>query len=268
MWKSLFCFFFEFKSKEVMKSNFSEFTYGYALTEEFIYTLNSVIGVPIFPSLIDEGRSGGYDVKFRKSGIPLFLQFKLSSYMKRNNAKEIKKYHLYQSAPIYRMKLRPLRYSQQHNQLLDLENKGNEVYYVCPKFHTNSDIDNYYTRKEIIDNSVFIRPTSIGILPDDKTHHVAFRKNDNYGYLLSEPKKVKGLSKGYDFTEELIVKLNRSELSMERQLMITYNTLKETLNESHNIKFQNPESSVDIAKSIAYLSRAYLDAEFFILTNK
>lgn len=63
-----------------MKPDISEFSYGFALTNELIdrYRLRSA-GAPEFPSPYKEGKSGGYDVKL--VGIPVFLQFKVSDCM-------------------------------------------------------------------------------------------------------------------------------------------------------------------------------------------
>ena len=48
-----------------------------------------VISVPIFPSLIQEGRAtGGYDVMLDQPGRPMFLQFKLSRYIRGHRARE------------------------------------------------------------------------------------------------------------------------------------------------------------------------------------
>lgn len=71
-----------------MHPDFSEFSYGYAVTEELATKNNArVIAAPRFPSFYEEGRKGGYDVKAPLIGKPVFLQFKLSDYLERRNAK-------------------------------------------------------------------------------------------------------------------------------------------------------------------------------------
>jgi hypothetical protein len=46
-----------------MKAHFSEFTYGFSLVSELASALGCA-AVPIFPSLIEEGKDGGgYDVE-------------------------------------------------------------------------------------------------------------------------------------------------------------------------------------------------------------
>jgi len=76
-----------------MKPDISEFSYGYVVTEALVRGFGTDISAaPVFPSLVAEGREGGgYDVRIEISGIPLFLQFKLSDYMKRNRANEVRR---------------------------------------------------------------------------------------------------------------------------------------------------------------------------------
>ena len=61
-----------------MESTFSEFSYGFALTQELASgRFGSLVAAPVCPSLIQEGQpGGGYDVKLPLIGAPLFLQFK------------------------------------------------------------------------------------------------------------------------------------------------------------------------------------------------
>lgn len=75
-----------------MKPNISEFSYGYALTEELIRSMpQQLSAAPTFPSLIEEDRpGGGYDVKLQYPFMPIFLQFKLSDHVKRRIARKFK----------------------------------------------------------------------------------------------------------------------------------------------------------------------------------
>jgi len=62
-----------------MKPKISEFSYGYAFTENLVDWVGSLLAAaPVFPSLIEEGKAnGGYDLKLQFGSVPLFLQFKL-----------------------------------------------------------------------------------------------------------------------------------------------------------------------------------------------
>lgn len=170
-----------------MKADFSEFSYGFALTRELIdrTSINNSTA-PIFPSLLEEGRYGGHDVEINFSGFPLFIQFKLSEYMKEKTSKEWNVY----GEPYYRFSLRPSSKSQQHDLLLDLEAKYGNVYYAAPAFYKAEEFNKSYFSKEVIDDSVFLSPSTIGTLPDNKEHRIVFQADSNIGYFCSKPRKI------------------------------------------------------------------------------
>ncbi len=169
-----------------MKPDISEFSYGYALTSEIVQKSGTALaGAPVFPSLIKEGYLG-YDLELPIVGSPVFLQFKLSDYMKRWTAEGSDKVPI----PHYRMHLRPLKHSQQHELLCTLEKKGNRVFYAAPEFHVSEDLNEAYLKNEMIARSAFFRPMAIGTLADEHEHFVCFNVGASYGYLYSEPIKV------------------------------------------------------------------------------
>jgi hypothetical protein len=159
-----------------VQPNISEFSYGYAITEELIHWYGTGISAaPVFPSLYQEGQpGGGWDVMLKRPGVPLFLQFKLSDCMVRRSAHECAQGWF--SVPFYRMHVRPSRFSEQHEMLLDLENAGNEVYYSAPAFHRPWELNEAYLNHNVKNRSVWIRPSWIGPLPDEWNHHVAFQQ--------------------------------------------------------------------------------------------
>ena len=65
-----------------MKSAFSEFSYGFAVTHGLLKDKPSIDVAPHFPSLVQEGKIG-YDVKLGFPGLPVYLQFKLSDRLTR-----------------------------------------------------------------------------------------------------------------------------------------------------------------------------------------
>ncbi|GAB3729889.1 hypothetical protein GCM10028862_08700 [Luteimonas pelagia] len=211
-----------------MKPDISEFSYGYAVTEELVAAHGArIVAAPTFPSLYEEGKSGGgYDVKIPLCGTPVFLQFKLSDYLKRKNAKE----HVLLSLalPYYRMHLRPLRHSQQHQLLLDLESSGESVYYVAPEFHTPRELNRHYLARSVVVNSAAFAPSAIGVLPDDKEHYVVFEKGASHGWRCSDdPKQVERTTlasrlkalraKERKFGEEGLIKLTSLMVEVIRQ---------------------------------------------------
>jgi len=174
-----------------MKPDISEFSYGYAVTEELVAKHKAiVVGAPTFPSLYEEGKKGGgYDVKIPILGNPVFLQFKLSDYLERTSAKEHQSGLL--TVPFYRMHIRPLKHSCQHQLLLDLENSGESVFYIAPEFHRPVELNSLYLSSSVIANSAAFKPSDIGTLPSKDEHYVVFKKASSHGFRCSEdPRKV------------------------------------------------------------------------------
>ena len=168
-----------------MKPGFSEFSYGYAVTEDIVHSKGPLKAAPSFPSLRSEGaQGGGFDVKLDLPGYPLFLQFKLSDCMIGPTAYEARQ-RLF-TTPFFRMHIRPQKRSRQHKLLLDLEATGKAVYYVAPAFHQEQEFNLAYTSRSILTKSVMISPAAIGQLPDDGNHHISFKNvQHRFGYLLS-----------------------------------------------------------------------------------
>src|ERR1019366_3156628 len=168
------------------KCQFSEFSYGYCLTEDLIVGQGTPLtAAPVFPSLLEEGQPGvGYDLRLNRPGTPLFLQFKLVHQMERGNANEAKRGHY--SPPFYRMHVRPQRISDQHASLLSLEQAGNDVFYVAPGFHTIANLNAAYAERRVWDRSFRIKPSFIGPLPNDKAHHVTFKDSNGAWRFYSE----------------------------------------------------------------------------------
>lgn len=191
-----------------MKPDISEFSYGYALTEELTEDYE-LIGAPEFPSLYLEGQEGGgYDLKLPRRGMPIFIQFKRSYPMVRRSAREFKDGLL--DIPFYRMHLRALKHSIQHNLLLRHEQNGNEVYYATPMFHTSIELNRLYLDKTVLRHSILISPNDIGPLPDEESHHIAFRPNSMTGYLCSEPEAIE-LRPSVDIINQILREIVSSE---------------------------------------------------------
>jgi hypothetical protein len=166
-----------------MRPNISEFSYGYALTEELATAHRSVLtAAPVLPSLTQEGKQGvGWDMRLETLGIPAFLQFKLGHPVFRRNAREYQSGKF--SAPaqvkgvgtplLYRMHLRPPRHSNQHESLVTLEANGHLVYYVAPAFYQPADLNDAYLDRNVASRSFWLRPGAVTI-PDDSEHHVSY----------------------------------------------------------------------------------------------
>jgi len=255
-----------------MQPDISEFSYGYALTEELIHGSGLAIqAAPLFPSLIAEGKvGGGYDVQIPFVGFPLFLQFKLSDCMIRHTAWEVQQGLL--SPPFYRMHLRPKKHSMQHQLLLDLEAKGELVYYVAPHFHLPSELNDAYLNRQVINRSVFFKPSQIGPLPDDDWHHVAFHAGQP-AYFCSEPRLLQDESKSRErFDSDLLQglterrQLDGSYQSLARLASEMLECLREQIqpDEMHSSEFDQIGSR-EPRFQIAFLARAFFGCEIILI---
>ena len=170
-----------------MTPEISEFSYGFALTNEIVGWA-PLAAAPLFPSLIEEGKAGGgYDVKLDQPGLAIYLQFKRSHCMVRPNAREISEYGLPLAIPFYRFAITEAKKSNQHEMLLALDEDEDLVFYAAPQFHLLDEINHAWSQNRVADRSIFLRPGDIGSL-DDESHHVAF--DGARAWLCSEPKKI------------------------------------------------------------------------------
>ena len=182
-----------------MRPEFSEFSYGYALTEALVNGQQHLIR-PVFPTQRQEWY-GGYDMRLNRFGYPIFLQFKLCHGMTRGTAREIACFRLPLDLPYLRMPLMPGSKSPQHARLMALEGQGESVFYAAPRFFRDDDFAVAYGARSILSHSAFIRPSDIGTL-DAKDHDVAFNRNASHGWVLSEPKPLAPILDGEGFQEE------------------------------------------------------------------
>jgi len=157
-----------------MEAEFTEFSYGFALSFEIVQSFQMVtLGAPRFPSLLDEGRTGGYDVDFTLVGWPLFLQFKRTEFISRATGYEWLSY----GEPYYRMSIRPRKKSSQHAMLKNYATREPDVYYVAPCFWKMSEFDDHFVSQSVFQNSMFFNLRQVPSLPDDKKHYITFLPN-------------------------------------------------------------------------------------------
>ncbi len=191
-----------------MKAEFSEFTYGFSLVNELAKAL-SCTAVPIFPSLLEEGKEGGgYDVRLLyKKGKILNFQFKLSDWMKMRSAREYNTSGHSLFLPYYRFEITSERISEQHSLLLSLENIEPLTFYAAPVFHLSDEINAHWSSDSITQNSVFAKPSSIGTLHDPNPHRVCFDAASiakKQAYFFSEPEEIEVFP--FQSFSELVIK--------------------------------------------------------------
>lgn len=253
---------------------FSEFSYGYTITEELA---TGVLGYskvrPIFPSLREEGQvGGGYDVALPFSGAPLYLQFKRAHFMKRVYSDN---YYLF-NAPYFRMYLMQQKYSPQHELLIHLELYGNEVYYVAPEFYTDEKLAEYYNNNSVFYHSALFIPSDIDHL-DDERHYIAFDEG-SVAYICSEkPRMLKHNSKGKNFPHEnfskTLGKSRRVDKFFFDQLIensieiLEKRTIPTEILKQSRIIRREAETISEKAKFAGFLARAYFGCELFIVSE-
>jgi len=258
-----------------MHPDISEFSYGYALTEALVHASPIPLKVaPVFPSLIDEGKFGGYDVHLPFEGFPLFLQFKLSHKMVRGTATEAMKKLL--TPPFYRMYLRPLKHSQQHSLLLATEASGVAVYYAAPCFHEPGELNDAYVNRQIVQRSIFVKPSVIGALPDGEEHHISFKQGSGCYLSSNKPRLILEKNRiGSDLKDDLRFGFERRE-----RLLLTEESAKAWATRLQNIvKDCHPEwvtkksmeaMSADRSSlsKFAYLAHMFLGCSVVVIAPK
>lgn len=225
-----------------MKIGYTEFSFGYAFTENLIRSLaTGPSTAPIFPNLVQEGQAG-YDVKIDRPGLPLFFQFKLPALMVRNTAKEIAQHELSGlSVPFFRMSLMRRDLSDQHRLLIQWESKfPDAVYYATPCIENIQLFNLSYSSAKVHQDSFLFSPADIGLLPDDKTHVVAYQDGMGYGWFCSEPKEIK-LHRITDVWDRMSSAFNEPVF---RNLVSAVELTKKTVLESVPVQLRQSEGEI------------------------
>jgi hypothetical protein len=238
-------------------SQFTEFSFGFALTREIIdNSAFPILAAPELPSLIEEGgQGGGYDVALN-FGTLLFLQFKLSEYMVGVAAGEA---HVI-GVPYYRFSLMQTWQSAQHALLLDLEGSGEEVYYAAPEFWTQEQFNTAFLAPAVAANSIFVAPSWIGQVDDEDSHRVVF--NQHAAHFLSEPRKVRAL-RGRQFLDQVLGRLG----SDGRDLRDVAKRMDEIVRRRG---FRTPglrslERPSDVFRFVSFLAHAFFHCEVLFI---
>lgn len=203
----------------------SEFSYGFALTNEIV-GWSGLKSAPIFPSLIEEGKKdGGYDVKLDQPGAPLYLQFKRADYMSRSSATEIRHYGLPLSLPFYRFPITQRNKSFQHTSLVTLDDGSNIVFYAAPRFHMLSEINDAWKANNVAARSIFVAPSTIGLIYDDDKHHVSY--DSAHTYICSEPREINPTSAS-SLRNRMLERISRDSRPLREQLPEWLQNIRET----------------------------------------
>jgi len=251
---------------------FSEFSYGFAVTENLVSNPGSNITVaPVFPSLIEENQVG-FDVMLQRPGKPLFLQFKLAHQMTAR-AFEVKEGFF--SAPFFRMHLRCNAESNQHANLLALEASGEDVLYVAPKFHTVEQLNEAYELRQVWERSLQLAPSVIGPL-DQSSHHVGFKGNGEWR-VFSEESHREGRARPplevIKSWEDSVKAVGPQPLrtTIEQVDVHLMAVLKERQGFDRawaNVDTTHIEGNLSPLRRVAYLARHFFDSQLFVATER
>ncbi|MCP5382799.1 MAG: hypothetical protein H6912_10590 [Kordiimonadaceae bacterium] len=246
--------------------NLSETSYAFALTYELVKLFSGQLkGIPIFPTQVEEAVLG-YDVNFEEAGVPLILQFKRSTLLKTNQAKEIKVSKAGINPPFYRFHLHQTSVKKQHENLIKLCGGTAEVLYAAPEFTSTIDLHNHFSNNSIIENSVFISPMDIGLISNSGKHTVAFEKNKDTAWVCSEPSEIsririkeilyKAQTKLEQEVEPIIVELKKVKetlIANDNQFSREYNRIRNGPDRNISIKTYTSDSlSINEMSSVTY----------------
>ncbi len=254
---------------------FSEFSYGYALTENLVTGQGSTVMIaPIFPSLIEEGQAG-FDVLISRPSIPMFLQFKLAHQMTRKTAWEAQRGDF--DPPFYRMHLRCTAQSNQHSLLLALEEEGdNEVLYAAPAFHTRAQLNEAYSQGDVWNRSFTLKPSQIGPLTAED-HHVAFQFPGRWRTYSEEPD---GRKRETNDPRKIIAHLEsvlkerkppplKSRIEqMDASLLTIVRERQKQVAEWRGVDMAPVEQRMSPLRRVSYLAGHFFDCQFFVAAQK
>lgn len=187
-----------------MKVGYTEFSFGYAFTENLIRSSASApTGAPVFPNLVQEAKVG-YDVRIDLPATPIFFQYKLPELMTRTKAFEIAGGKCPKlTLDFFRITLMRRDFSQQHKRLIEWEGLyPGLVFYAAPCLRDCPTFNNAYTSASVARSSALFSPVAIGPLPDDKVHSIAYKPGLSVGYYCSEPKEIAAI--GYERLEGFV----------------------------------------------------------------
>jgi hypothetical protein len=254
--------------------HFSEFSYGFAVTREFVAAEGENIRIaPVFPSLLAEAGLG-WDVLLERSGMPMFLQFKLSDCMKGPRAMEAKRGDF--APPFFRFHLRCGKDMNQHSPLVELNNRGENVRYIAPAFYLSDDLNEAYRTNTVVDQSIQIAPNQIGNLPVGR-HHVTFSSPTGpwKPYSEGEHRETRRAGSGRELLKSAETEFRsrpRSSIRVDLQridaeLLDVFTARKEERADFRRIQVADVLQQRPLER-IEFISRYFFDCQLFFAIEK
>ncbi|MBB6053898.1 hypothetical protein [Armatimonas rosea] len=255
------------KKGGIYTTEFSEFTFGYALTHNIERRLATVTAVPSFPSLREEGGAGGgYDVRLQSGGTPIFVQFKIPRVIRRKNARAPE--NNFVDPEYFRMYLHHRNTSDQQKLLVELRNRFQNVYYACPEFHTVNVLNRNHINSTTVDATAFFDPVEIGLLQDDDEHYIVYKPNSQSAYFCSNPIEINNIS-----FSQIATSLGDSDIrdmpeEFYNNIILTFINVVTNAGRADlaNIISLNIQQFPELAPwyRVSYFSQLIFDSQFFI----
>jgi hypothetical protein len=168
------------------------------------------------------------------------------------------------------MHIRPKGLSKQHELLLDLEGRGQKVYYVGPLFHTMAELNRHYLSRRVRSHSFWLKPSQIGHIRDLRHHYVAYVSGTEW-HFCSTPRRGVGAA-DFSAVEADMATNDLPELTAERLAELAA-VVREVALGSDRLHAEEKEQILRAAQErpplqqAAMLSQFFLDAQLFIASS-
>jgi len=163
--------------------------------------------------------------------------------------------------PYYRFPIEKLDKTKQHNMLVDLATKGEEVYYCAPIFVGRYKLEMCSSKDEVIDMSRYFDPLSMGLIVDFDQHHVSCDPDGTYGYFHSDPIKLDSVNTWDILTQKAKIKsINMHYVESLSEI------LNNNIHDAYGVSPSVPDSvkKTGIFLSVSYMLYRYYNLKWFI----
>jgi hypothetical protein len=155
-----------------MQAEFSDFSYGSALTWELVDARDPGIRVmPLLPSAPEQGTVAD-DNGFRGAGSLVFLHVMAVEHMLTPRARGWSAHE----ERFFRLTVPPRSHSTLHDLLRALSRAEAEVYYAAPAFYRQREFARAFDLGHIVEESVFVPLRLLPDLSGDAPHYLTYRR--------------------------------------------------------------------------------------------
>jgi len=247
-----------------MDPEFSERQFESLFNSEFVSKYKALLSAPPFFPTLNREAFLGYDCRYDfKKGFKaksLMLQFKVSHFVKNRSRNNVHIYDCYGGA-YFRFSVMRRNISKQHKIILKLAKSGKSIFYCAPLFYRLHELNNFFGRNGVINNSRLFNPIGMGDLPDNKQHHVSYDPLGQFGFFHSRNKKTIKVS-GW---EKIISALELRNID-EKYLFDFLESLKEVLEEYLEfLRLPEKFKNMHVYYQVNYLLRTYIDISWFLI---